>query len=111
MIAKRKLIPLENLTVNQTLWKRLEDSATTDKQRAEIVKDICLLEAALATDKIVISLDDNTARKFFSQAAQQIQDIEEVIWVNPDCEDEQPIIWLEQSAPYEAKRTLGKYQS
>jgi hypothetical protein len=111
MIAKRKLIPLENLTVNQTLWKRLEDSATTDKQRAEIVKDICLLEAALATDKIVISLDDNTARKFFSQAAQQIQDIKEVIWVNPDCEDEQPIIWLEQSAPDEAKRTLGKYQS
>ena len=111
MVAKGKLVPLKDLTVDQTLWKKLEDSATTDKQRAEIVKDICLLEAALATDKIVISLDDNTARKFFSKAAPQIQELKEVIWVNPDSEQEQPILWLEQGAPYEEKRTLGQYQS
>jgi hypothetical protein len=110
MVAKRKLIPLEDLTANQVLWKRLEDSAITNKQRAEIVKDICLLEAALATDKIVISLDNNTARKFFSQATLQLQDLKEVIWVNPDCEAEQPISWLERGAPHEENRTLGQYQ-
>jgi hypothetical protein len=116
MVAKRKLIPLKDLPLDQMLWKELEDSATTDKHRQQIVKDICLLEAALATDKIVISLDDNTARKYFSQAAQQIQSLQDslkdIIWVNPDhVEQEQPIAWLTKGAPYEENRTLGQYQS
>lgn len=116
MVAKRKLIPLKALSLNQMLWKELEDSATTDKHRQQIVKDICLLEAALATDKIVISLDDKTARKYFSQAAQQIQflqdSLKDIVWVNPDhVEQEQPIVWLEKGAPYEENRTLGQYQS
>jgi hypothetical protein len=115
MFSKRKLIWLKDLPLNQMLWKELEDFAKTDKQRYEIVKDICLLEAALATDKIVISLDDNTARKYFSQAAQQIQSLKDslkdIVWVNPDrVEQEQPIPWLEQGAPYEKNRTLGQYQ-
>jgi hypothetical protein len=116
MVAKRKLIPLKNLPFNQMLWKDLENSATTDKHRQQIVKDICLLEAALATDKIVISLDDNTARTYFSQAAQQIlflkDSLKDIVWVNPDhIEQEQPILWLEQGAPYEENRTLGQYKS
>ncbi len=116
MVSKRKLIPLKDLPLNQMLWKDLEGSATTDKQRQQIVKDICLLEAALATDKIVISLDDNTARKYFSQAAQQIQSLKDslkdIVWVNPDhVEQEQPIFWLERGAPYEESRTLGQYKS
>jgi hypothetical protein len=115
MVAKGKLIPLKDLPLNQMLWKELEDFAKTDKQRQEIVKDICLLEAALATDKIVISLDDNTARKYFSQAAQQIQSLKDslkdIVWVNPDhVEQEQPIAWLAKGAPYEENRTLGQYQ-
>jgi hypothetical protein len=114
MIGKRKLVPLQAQPVDRMLWKELEDSATTDKQRQQIVKDICLLEAALATDKIVISLDDKTARKYFSQAAQQIQSLhnslKDVVWVNPDrVEQEQPIPWLEEGAPYEENRTLGQY--
>jgi hypothetical protein len=116
MVSKRKLIPLKDLPLDRMLWKDLEDSAITDKHRQQIVKDICLLEAALATDKIVISLDDNTARKYFSQAAQQIQSLKDslkdIVWVNPDdrSEQEQPIFWLEKGAPHEENRTLGQYQ-
>jgi hypothetical protein len=114
MIAKKQLVPLQNLPKNQALWKNLEDFAGTNKERGEMVKDIHLLEAALATDKAIVSLDENTARKYFSQAAQKIDSLSAlkvIIWVNPDrIEEEKPIGWLEKGAPYQEARTLGQYK-
>ncbi len=49
-----------------------------------MLKDLRLIEAAIATDKIVISLDDNTARKFFIRAASQVDKLKNIVWVNPD---------------------------
>jgi hypothetical protein len=64
-----------------------------------MTKDLCLIEAALATDKIVISLDDNTARKFFSEASVKIDELKDIVWVNPDkVDEEQPIEWLRNGA-------------
>jgi hypothetical protein len=110
MVQKRKLVPLKDFSIDQMLWKNLEDSAATDKERQQIVKDICLLEAALATDKRIISLDDKTARKYFSRAAQQIKPLQDIVWVNPELEEENSISWLTQGAPYDEKRMLSQYQ-
>ncbi|PZU93156.1 MAG: hypothetical protein DCE90_17045 [Pseudanabaena sp.] len=82
----------------------------TEKNRLDVKKDIHLIEAALATDKIVISLDDNTARRFFALAAQGVEELSElkaIAWVNPDKPDESPIEWLKNGANAEPERRLG----
>lgn len=108
MIARKKLCPLRALVSDQNLWTALEKTAQTDQQRAQIVKDIHLLEAALASDKIVVSLDENTARKYFNNAAQTITELQKIAWVNPDrIKEETPIAWLKDGAKPEKKRLLG----
>jgi hypothetical protein len=50
-------------------------------------------------------LDDNTARKFFSQASAHINEIKDITWVNPDkIEKEQPIDWLKRGAEAESDK-------
>ena len=70
-------------------------------------KDFHLLQAALATDRTVISLDE-TVRDLFKRASQQVGEIQRIIWVNPDrTAEEQPIIWLQNGAPPETHRRLS----
>ena len=70
-------------------------------------KDFHLLQAALATDQTVISLDE-TVRGLFKQASQQVGEIRNIIWVNPDkTTEEQPILWLQNGAPPETPRRLS----
>jgi hypothetical protein len=86
----------------------------TDNQRSDVKKDIRLIEAALATDKIVISLDDNTARKYFTRAAKEVKDLsklEVITWVNPDKPEEKAIEWLRQGANPDVERLLGFTES
>lgn len=68
-------------------------------------KDYHLLEAAIATDRSVISLDE-TVRVLFASAAESIVALKNVVWVNPDKAGEQSIDWLERNAKPERKRML-----
>jgi len=69
-----------------------------------------LIEAAIATDRIVISLDDNTARRFFGRVAVQVDELKEIVWVNPaKIEEEKPIEWLEKGAEAQSDRLLGNW--
>jgi len=81
--------------------------AETDKQREEMFKDVHLIEAALDTDKTIISLDDNTARKFFALGSDEFEELKYIVWVNPDRPEETAIEWLENGAPAENQRMLG----
>jgi hypothetical protein len=113
MVAKRKFEFLD-ISVNAELWNKiyviLETVTGSDKQQVEMIKDLRLLEAAIATDKIIISLDDKTARRFFSRAAVQVDDLKNIVWVNPDkIEEEKPIEWLEKGANSERDRLLGTW--
>jgi hypothetical protein len=64
----------------------------------------------MATDKIVISLDYNTTRKFFSEASVKIDELRNIAWVNPDkIEGEQPIEWLTNAAEEENSRLVINY--
>ena len=111
MVAKKKWNYLE-ISINDSLWTEVESIAANvgNKRIAEMTKDLCLIEAALATDKIVISLDDNTARKFFSEAFVKIDELKDIVWVNPDkVDEEQPIEWLRNGAKVESDRLLMNY--
>lgn len=107
MVAKRKFEFLD-IPVNDELWDKIDQMAGSNKHRAEMFKDLRLIEAAIATDKTVISLDDKTARKFFSGAAVHLDELKDLVWVNPDkIEEEKPIEWLEKGAKAESDRLLG----
>jgi len=109
MVAKRKFEFLD-IPVNEELWEKIDKIAWSDRQRAEMFKDLRLIEAAMATDKTVISLDDKTARKFFARAAVQVDELKDIVWVNPDkIEEEKPIEWLEKGAEAQSDRLLENW--
>ncbi len=72
-----------------------------------MLKDFHLLEAALATDQIVISLDE-TSRYLFAAACQQIGEIREIMWVHPD--EAEILDWLNDGAKSQPERQLRKYE-
>jgi hypothetical protein len=107
MIAKRQFVALPDQPIDQPLWDAIETLALNDRERAAMTKDILLLEAALDTDRTITSLDENTARKFFTKAALTISKLQKIVWVNPDKPEETPIPWLQAGAPADRDRMLG----
>lgn len=77
-----------------------------DDQREDVVHDIHLIEAAIATDRLVSSRDE-TARRVFKIASNDIRVIVEIVWVNPTRACEEPIEWLRNGARAESHRRLG----
>ncbi|BAY92851.1 MULTISPECIES: hypothetical protein [unclassified Tolypothrix] len=109
MVARKKF-KFVNIKLNSDLWKRIESIASNDKECWEMTKDLRLIEAALATDRIVISLDDKTARTLFSSASKKVEELQDIVWVNPDkIEVEKPIEWLKNGAELESDRLLGNF--
>jgi hypothetical protein len=107
MVGRKLLQAIPIPEIDQEIWRPIENMAETDKERAAMVKDILLLEAALATDQRIVSLDEKTARRYFKEAAQKIEKLRPLIWVNPNKPEEDAIVWLQDGAPAEEKRTLG----
>ncbi|HAC63155.1 MAG TPA: hypothetical protein DCF68_06345 [Cyanothece sp. UBA12306] len=104
MFSRKQVKPLD-LSIDQTLWTQIETLAPTDRQRDIMIKDIHLIEAAIATDKTIIALDD-TVRYLFAKIALDIHQLQGIIWVNPSKEKEQVIVWLENGANSEINRYL-----
>lgn len=73
-------------------------------------KDFHLLEAARETDQTIISLDE-TVRGLFARATQHVGEIRDIVWVNPEYnEEEEPLVWLQNGAPPEDHRKLRTWR-
>lgn len=114
MIIKKK-IKRNKYTFDgiDNLIQRIKNSKIfTTKQFNAIVKDKHLIAAALVNDSIIVSCDD-TVRKLFAKAAQNIpkvgSQIGDIIWINPAKNEEKPIEWLESDAPFTEERKLINY--
>ena len=96
--------------INPPEYAELRDKVTntaSDEDEIEVMqKDFHLLQAALATDQTIISRDE-TVRGLFAHASQQVGEIRNIIWVNPDRPAEEPIAWLQNGAPPETHRRLS----
>jgi len=77
----------------------------TDAEREIMKKDLRLIDAALASDRCVVSLDK--VRTLFALTSATTAELRSVVWVNPDLPEDHPIEWLEQGAPAEEHRKLG----
>ena len=74
---------------------------------AAMEKDMLLILAALETDELIAS-GDSTARDLFAKAANSVDRIARIIWVNPIAENDHCGEWLKSGARYDATLTLGR---
>jgi hypothetical protein len=105
MTARRKVcvvLPKADVSVVEQLKK----AQMGKKDEAAILKDVPLVEAALATDSAVASLDEEV-RSLFRAFANQWGRIKTVAWVNPTKDDDRAIAWLSSGALPEKERLLG----
>ena len=104
MVA-RKRFHYVGSALNQALCNKIETSTSREKEVKAMWKDFHLLEAALATDQTIISRDE-IIRGCFARAAQSVDEIRHIVWVNPVHSEEAPITWLKNGAPPEDHRQL-----
>lgn len=107
MIATNRLHYVE-LPQNRVLFDKIKATAIREEDINEMLTDFHLLGAALETDKVIISLE-KCVLKLFKQATQQVGEIRDILWVNPDRIEEMSIAWLQNGAPPEAHRQLSAY--
>lgn len=100
MLARKKL-KLLKVDEQQNLRRRIESEVTSDAKKAAMLKDCHLIEAALATDRRIIALD-NSARQLFSEASSNISEMQCIIWIDPVDDADRVIDWL-NGAPDQAK--------
>ena len=98
----------EDITLpdEEDLQRRVISTASNPREVDAIEKDFHLLQAALATDQTIASLDERV-RELFRRAAEQVGEIRGVVWVNPANESEEPIAWLREGAPADEHRRLS----
>jgi hypothetical protein len=105
MMARKKVETVE-VPSHLSLEKRFK-LAVADKHVVAIIeKDRHLIEAALATDQRVASLDDEV-RKHLQDRRPKLPEVATICWVNPSNRDERVVDWLESGAPADRFRTLG----
>ena len=93
-------------TRHDNLRGKIERVAENRMKLSIMQKDLALIETALRADKSVISCDEE-ARELFHQAAVEVHILTNIVWVNPDKEDETPMAWLQEGAQPEPRRMLG----
>lgn len=76
------------------LAARAKKITCTEEVRQEILKDLHLLENALATDRIVLSMETNVFR-LFSEHKKVLKVPQPVAWVNPTDDIEACLAWIE----------------
>ena len=93
-------------TINVPLREMILNSTPNKGTQSVMQKDLHLLEAALATDKIVLSRDKK-CRRHFLDAASNVTEIKPILWANPEVPEEEVIDWLNRGIPFEKERQLG----
>ena len=71
-----------------------------------MLDDVHVLEAALATDRTVASIDDE-ARGLYRAVSRSVRVLRRVVWVNPVTDSGRVIRWLEGDTGGEAGWQIG----
>ena len=91
---------------DQNLRRRILSTAQSTNKCRTLKKDLHLIEAAKATDDTVSSLDKKV-KDLLREAAHVVREIRAIIWVNPEREEDDPILWLKRGAPADPDLKLG----
>jgi hypothetical protein len=102
----RKKVDRLSPSLDDRLRSAVESVGMSEKHRRVLMNDLHLVEAAIATDGIVVSRDD-TARDLFRAASATLGRLRRIVWVNP-ADEADPSEWLAKGATAEEGRMLGK---
>jgi hypothetical protein len=105
MISKRKFVRLAP-TLDPELYDAIGQLITIEQQQAAMLKDTLLVEAAVSSDKIILSLDERV-RRLLVVVAPKVRAVGELIWVNPSKVEENCLTWLQQGAQVEQHRQIS----
>jgi hypothetical protein len=105
MMARKK-IERVNIPDERSLERRITRTVGVAAIAAIIEKNRRLIEAAVAAEKRVASLDDHV-RKHIRAHRDKLPELRNVCWVNPSDPTEEAVTWLESGAPLDPYRTLG----
>ncbi len=106
MYGRRRVYQIEKEKERDNNLRKRIDRAVHKNQKAIVAKDAHLIEAAIATDRLVTSRDESV-RGVFKGASDQVSDLKQIVWVNPTRDEETPVEWLQNGARAEAHRMLG----
>jgi hypothetical protein len=107
MFARRRVLRLPSAT-DAALRTKVSDAAENQAGRDAMEKDMLLIEAGLATERRVTSLDDR-CRGHFARVSTSVGEIRSIVWVNPRNTRELPLRWLSAGAPDEPPRRLENW--
>lgn len=80
------------------LERKIEALDIGEGQKREMLKDVCLITAAKASDCRVVSLDEE-ARRLYKKFGGPLAELKGIVWVNPEREEEDAVRWLERGTP------------
>jgi len=104
MLNWKKLRVVQSSTI---ISEKIHEYCKDSNVLAIVQKDCHLLDAPLTTDSRIASLDEQV-RHHCAELAMTIHEMRPILWVNPDKTKEGAVEWLEQGAPAEKRRRLGK---
>jgi hypothetical protein len=109
MMARKKIEVVE-IPPSSSLAVRITRAVRNARLAEIIAKDRPLIEAALATENRVVSLDDQV-RGHLQAHHDTLPEVTDICWVNPGNPAEDPVDWLTAGAPADALRKLGHSHS
>jgi len=90
-----------------TFRERVRRAAQSERDAEAMAKDVRLIEAALATDRVVLSRDVE-ARQLLAAAAEEVPELREVGWVVPsEGNIDEVIRWMKAGAKPRREWLLG----
>jgi hypothetical protein len=106
-MASHRRVIFDDVPPSNKMRREIEHAAATKQSEVKALrKDFHLIEAAIANDRIVVSLDEKV-RQLFRTASQSVVAIKKVVWVNPVKTEEESVKWLQKGAKPENVRMLG----
>lgn len=104
----RKKVDIFGDVGNELLLSNIDELDIDDAIKNIMKKDVLLISAATATDRIILSLDDN-ARRHFAAAATDIPLLRDIVWMNPAGDFENLTNWLKRLDIAVEQQMLGYY--
>lgn len=108
MMVRQQVEVLRNPNDAQLRHDLLSLTEDMKAKRFAASNDVILLEAALATDKRVLS-KERIAREFFADCSKRVKKLGPILWANPCRAEENTADWLRGGTPDEAERRLGNF--
>ena len=106
MGRKKGKILRPHVAANDALRRKINRLGLPQAARKEIIEDIHLVEAAMASDGVIISRDD-AAQRLLSNITGSCPEIRKIIWCNPVTVSDDGLRWLSHGAPVVKVWQLG----